>query len=90
MELEKHPTKKNISNKTISLKLKTNMSINFLRIKNEIQKLEVPIEISDQFSIQNYEQLLIAIMSNKNTTIQRYNKKSKPSNSSLLISITSR
>ena len=71
-------------NKTISLKLKTNMSINFLRIKNEIQKLEVPIEISDQFSIQNYEQLLIAIMSNKNTTIQRYNKKSKPSISSLL------
>ena len=71
-------------NKAIASKLKTEMSINFLRIKNEIQKAELPIQISDKFSIQNYEQLLIAIMSNKNKKIQRYNDRAKPSISSLL------
>lgn len=71
-------------NEAIASKLKTEMSINFLRIKNEIQKAELPIQISDEFSIQNYEQLLIAIMSNKNKKIQRYNDRAKPSISSLL------
>lgn len=71
-------------NKAIASKLKTDMSTNFLRIKNEIQKLELPIQISDEFSIQNYEQLLIAISSNKNKKIQRYNDRAKPSISSLL------
>lgn len=71
-------------NEAISSKLKTDMSTNFRRIKNEIQKLELPIQISDEFSIQNYEQLLIAIMSNKNKKIQRYNDRAKPSISSLL------
>lgn len=71
-------------NEAIASNLKTEMSINFLRIKNEIQKAELPIQISDEFSIQNYEQLLIAIMSNKNKKIQRYNDRSKPSISSLL------
>jgi hypothetical protein len=71
-------------NKAISVKLKTGMSTNFSRIKSDIQKLELPIQISDEFSIENYEQLLIAIMSNKNSKIKRYNNKSVPSISSLL------
>ena len=71
-------------NKAIASKLKTDMSTNFFTIKNEIQKLELPIKISDEFSIQNYEQLLIAISSNKNKKIQRYNNRAKPSISSLL------
>jgi hypothetical protein len=61
-------------NKAISSKLKTEMSDAFSNILNEIKTLELPIEISDEFSIQNYEELLIALMSSKNKKIKNYVK----------------
>tara|TARA_R100000742_G_C4278076_1_gene100538 strand:+ start:1 stop:1788 length:1788 start_codon:yes stop_codon:yes gene_type:complete len=61
-------------NEAISSKLKTEMSDMFSNILNEIKTLELPIEISDEFSIQNYEELLIALMSSKNKKIKNYVK----------------
>ena len=61
-------------NEAISSKLKTEMSDAFSNILNEIKTLELPIEISDEFSIQNYEELLIALMSSKNKKIKNYVK----------------
>ena len=64
-------------NKAISLKLKTEMSDVFSNILNDIKTLELPIKISDEFSIQNYEQLLIALMSSTNKQIKNYVKGKK-------------
>ena len=61
-------------NEAISSKLKTEMSDAFSNMLNEIKTLELPIEISDEFSIQNYEELLIALMSSKNKKIKNYVK----------------